>query len=287
MEQSIINALTLGSVYTLVALGLTLIFGILDIANFAHGELYMLGGYFAFVLISLLNVPYLLAIPLAMVGLAAVGAVLDRFMFRPIRDAAPIVSIIATLGLSIGLQQLAVILWKADPREVPSPFSSTIVQLPGASLTLQGLLVILCSAALIAVLYLFIKKSRLGKAMRATAQDKLAASALGIDTNHVMMATVSIGSAIAAAAGCLIGPIFLVYPTMGVLPCLKAFVVVIIGGMGNVPGAIFGGYLLAFLETFVTGYVSSLYRDPIAFVVLILVLIVRPAGLFGTLERKA
>jgi branched-chain amino acid transport system permease protein len=287
MTQDIVNALMIGSIYTLVAIGLTLIYGILDIVNFAHGELYMLGGLSTYFFVNFIGVPWVISIPLTMLVLALVGFILYKFMFSYVKDKHHMVAIVSTLGLSIALINLVNILWGSDPKAIPSPYEEQIIRIWGASFTVQSLLVIIVSISMITILFSYIKWSKMGKAMRAIAQDSLAASAQGIDIKKVASIAVSIGAALAGAAGSLIGPIFLVYPTMGLLPCLKAFVIVIVGGMGNIHGAVFGGFLLGFIEVFVTRYFSSLYRDPIAFVILIMVLILKPSGFFGTTERKA
>ena len=218
---------------------------------------------------------------ISMVTVAIIGIIFERFAFRPLRGASPVNVMVGSLGLSILVQNSALLLWGADPQRMDTPYLDMRIDLWGLQITGQRLLVIIVALVMIVILTFFIKKTKLGKAMRACAQDIEAATWVGVDINRIAMTTFIIGSALAAAAGALIGPIFLIWPTMGLVPVLKSFVVVILGGLGNVPGAILGGYLIGITESIAVGFVSSGYKDAIAFIILIIVLIVKPSGIFG------
>ncbi len=281
LVSQLINGAVLGSIYALLSLGLTMIFGILGIVNFAQGELYMLGAYVGFYLIVLLKVPFLPSLLIAMLAMGLFGLLVERFPFRPIQGEPAENMILATVGLSVFLMNGAILLFGADPRRVDSPFTNIFVEVAGFSLSLQRLLVFVVTAVLIILLTLFIKKTRMGKAMRACQQDLNAARIVGIDTRRVAMVTCFIGSALAAAGGVLIGPLFLVSPVMGLKAIAKAFVIVILGGLGNVAGAIMGGFVIGIAENLTAGFVSSDLKDIIPFLILILILLFKPEGLFG------
>jgi branched-chain amino acid transport system permease protein len=279
--QQLLNGIVSGSIYTLIALGLTMIFGILDITNFAHGEFFMLGAFCTFLCIKIFGLSFFPSMIVSMVIVALLGIIMERIAFRPLRGSSPVNVMIGSLGLSILLQNSALLLWGADPQRIDTPYLDLRINLWGLQITAQRLLVIVVAILLIILLTLIIKKTKLGKAMRACAQDIETAAWVGVDVNRIAIATFMIGSSLAAAAGALVGPIFLVYPTMGLTPVLKSFVVVILGGMGNVPGAILGGYLIGITENIATGFISPAYKDAIAFIILIVVLIIKPSGIFG------
>lgn len=287
LAQQLINGLVMGGVYALMALGLTLIFGILDQVNFAHGELYMIGAYGAFYFLDLFGVGYFMAMFMAMVIVAILGVFYEWLLFRPIRGLGHLPAIISSLGASIFLWNLSLKLFGSTPRQMRTEVSEVVITFFGISITLQRLLVIIIALGLIILLYLMIKKTRLGKAMRATAQNPEMAALLGIDINRIAEVTFLIGGALAGAAGSLIGPIFLIYPAMGLMACLKAFVVVILGGLGNVMGAVIAGFALGIIESLGAGFISSAYKDFFAFIVLILVLWARPEGFLGKTAKKA
>ena len=279
--QQLLNGIVLGSIYTLIALGLTMIFGILNITNFAHGEFFMLGALFTLLSSKILGLSFFPSMLVSMTAVAILGVIFERAAFRPLRGSSSVNVMVGSLGLSILVQNSALLLWGADPQRLDTPYLDLVITFWGLQITAQRLLVIVLAIAMIIVLTAIIKKTRLGKAMRACAQDIEAAQWVGVNINRIAMATFVIGSALAAAAGAIVGPIFLVYPTMGLVPVLKSFVVVILGGMGNVPGAILGGYLVGIAENIATGFISPAYKDVIAFVILIVVLIIKPSGIFG------
>jgi len=279
--SQLINGVVLGSVYALLSLGLTMIFGILGIVNFAQGELYMLGAYVGFFLIVMQKVPFLLALLISMLAMGVFGLLIERFPFRPIQGKADENMILATVGLSVFLMNGAILLFGADPRRVETPFSDLFIHLGAFSISMQRILVFTVTVVLIILLTFIIRKTRMGKAMRACQQDLNAARIVGIDTRRVSMVTCFIGSALAAAAGVLIAPLFLVSPVMGLKVIAKAFVIVILGGLGNVAGAIMGGFIIGIAENLTAGFISSDLKDIVPFMILILILLLRPQGIFG------
>jgi branched-chain amino acid transport system permease protein len=279
--SQLINGMVLGSVYALLSLGLTMIFGILGIVNFAQGELYMLGAFVGYFLIMVQKVPFLPALLISMLVMGVFGLLIERFPFRPIQGKADESMILATVGLSVFLMNGAILLFGADPRRVETPFSDVFIHLGTFSISMQRILVFTVTVVLIILLTFFIRKTRMGKAMRACQQDLNAARIVGIDTKRVSMVTCFIGSALAAAAGVLIAPLFLVSPVMGLKVIAKAFVIVILGGLGNVAGAIMGGFIIGIAENLTAGFISSDLKDIIPFTILILILLLRPEGIFG------
>ena len=279
--SQLINGVVLGSVYALLSLGLTMIFGILGIVNFAQGELYMLGAFVGFLLIVIQKVPFLLALLISMLAMGMFGLLIERFPFRPIQGKADENMILATVGLSVFLMNGAILLFGADPRRVETPFSDLFIHLGAFSISMQRILVFTVTVVLIILLTFIIRKTKMGKAMRACQQDLNAAQIVGIDTKRVSMVTCFIGSALAAAAGVLIAPLFLVSPVMGLKVIAKAFVIVILGGLGNVAGAIMGGFIIGIAENLTAGFISSDLKDIVPFTILILILLLRPQGIFG------
>lgn len=274
------NGIALGSVYSLVALGLTLVYGVLHIPNFAHGALYMAGAYVTYVLVTSAGVPYFAAIPVSVVVLAVIGALMERLTFRPLEGRSPIHYMIVSLGALFVFEGIADMIWGAEFRRLPSPLVG-VVDIFGVTLTHQRVLVIVAAVVTMLLLFYFLKRTYTGMTIEALAQDREGALLVGIDTNRVSMLTVAISGALAAVAGSLIAPIVLVFPYMGELIILKAFVIVILGGMGSIPGAIVGGYVLALAETLGGTYVAFAFSELIAFALLVLVLILKPTGLFA------
>lgn len=277
--QQVLNGLTLGGIYSLVALGLTLVYGILHVPNFAHGAFYMAGAFFSFHLMTRYNVNYWLA----MAGSAAVVAVLstlaERLVFHPLRHHQGLHPMIAAIGMMLFLEATAQLIWGADFHRMQSPYTG-LVELGGLTAPAQRLLIIAAAFLMMVVLHLFLKKTVTGSTIIAMAQNRDGASLVGIDANRVAMLTFAISGALAAIAATLYAPINLVYPAMGNLVITKAFVIIILGGMGSVPGAIVGGLIIGFAESFGAFYISSDYKDIIAFVLLVVILSVRPQGLF-------
>jgi len=270
----------IGGIYALMAVGLTMIFGILNVVNFAHGELYMLGAYATLLLVTVVKLPVAVAIIGAVAISAVFGLLIERAIFRPIRLAPPLNAIIASMGLSYLLSDSARIAFTPVPQMMPAAISG-VLNVGGVLVSYQRILVLVVAMVLIAALTLFVRYSWIGIAMRCVAQDMVAARLMGISLNRVAATTMAISAGLAAAAGGLIGPLFVVEPNMGVSLLLKAFAVVILGGVGNVAGAIAAGLLLGVTESLAAGFIATGLKDLVAFVILILVLVVRPTGLLG------
>jgi branched-chain amino acid transport system permease protein len=278
--QQIFNGIMLGSTYAIVALGLTLVFGILHIPNFAHGHLYMLGAYVSFFLMTLYGFGFWTALVTSMVILGLIGMLIERVIYRPLQDKPHINSFISAIGALIILETSVIVLWGPQGRRIPNPYPD-IVELLGITMSYQRLLVIVAAIAMIVLLQIFIKKTTPGTTIEAVAQNREGAMLVGINVNWVSSLTFAISTATAAAAASLVAPIFMISPTMGALLGMKAFVIVILGGLGSIPGAILGGYILGILEAIGGGYLSAAYKDVYAFGALILILSIRPTGLFG------
>jgi branched-chain amino acid transport system permease protein len=279
--QQVLNGLTLGSVYSLVALGLTLVYGILHIPNFAHGALYTAGAYVAFHLIGFLSWNYWVA----MAGAAAVVAMLavlsDRLVFHPLRNSPPLHDMIAAIGLFLFIEAVVQAIWGAEFHRLPAPYPQ-IIRVFDVVAPAQRLLIIAAAFGLMFALHLFLTRTIVGSTIVATAQSRDGAALVGIDATKVSVLTFAISGALAAVAATLFAPINLVYPAMGNLVIMKAFVIIILGGMGSVPGAILGGLVIGFAESFGAFYVSTDYKDIIAFMLLVLILSLRPEGLFAS-----
>jgi len=277
--QQLVNGVALGSVYALVALGLTLVYGVLKVPNFAHGALYMLAAYVVYVMLEDVGAPYALAILASVLTIAVVGALMELVVFRHLHGKTPVHMMIAALGVLFFMEGTADVVWGPDFRPVPTPLDGVVTAF-GINITEQRVLVILAAVASMVGLYLLLKRTLMGMSIEALAQDREGALLVGIDTRRVAVLTFAISGVLAAIAGSLIAPLVLVFPLMGAVVILKAFVIVILGGMGSVPGAIVGGYLLALAETMAGTYVAFAFSELIAFALLVMVLVFRPTGLF-------
>ncbi|MCP3031673.1 branched-chain amino acid ABC transporter permease [Halobacillus sp. A1] len=280
LTQQLFNGLTIGSVYSLVALGLTLVYGILHIPNFAHGALYMLGAYVTLTSMLLWNFNYWLAIAISIVVVGLLGVLMERLVFNPLKNSPPIHDKIAAIGILLFLEALAQLVWGADYRTMSTPYGE-VVNVFGTTLTMQRVLINVGAVIVMILLYFFLKKTFMGSTIIAMAQNRKGAHLVGINTNKVAMLTFLISGGLAAIAASLSAPINLVFPGMGHLVILKAFVIIILGGMGSVPGAILGGYILGFTESLGATYISNDYKDVIAFILLIIILSFKPKGLFS------
>ncbi|GAK07112.1 branched-chain amino acid ABC transporter permease [Geomicrobium sp. JCM 19038] len=278
--QQLFNGLTVGSVYSLVALGLTLVYGILHIPNFAHGALYMVGGYITLMSMALMGVPYFIGIAISIVVVGSLAMLMERLVFNPLRHAPPIHDKIAAIGILLFLETLVQLVWGADYRAMPTPFADTVSFL-GITVTWQRIMIIVAAVVVMVLLQLFLKKTMVGAAIVAMSQNREGAFLVGINANKVAMLTFFVSGALAAIAASIASPINLVYPGMGHLVILKAFVIIIIGGMGSVPGAIIGGYILGLTESLGATFISAAYSDLIAFVLLVVILTMKPQGLFA------
>ena len=283
--QHLVNGLVLGGTYALLGIGLTLIFGLMNVVNFAHGEFYTLGAYVTFAALTLADLNFFAALGLAIVCGLVVGAVTEFVLVRPLRRESIDTVMLVMIGVWIAMQNSELLVWGGVAKSIPHPFSTTPLTLGGVSLAPLRLFVLVAALGLIVGAHLLIHRTRLGRAMRATFQDADTAALMGVRIRRIYTATFAIGSGLAAAAGALLGPVFIAYPSMGDLASLKAFSVVILGGLGNIAGATVGGLVLGVAEELGAGYVSSGYRDAVGFVIIIAVLLLRPSGLFARAER--
>lgn len=279
--QLLTNGVIIGATYALIAIGLTLIFGMMRVVNFAHGEFYMLGAYVAVSAATEYNLGYFAALPVAVVLIAAVGYVFERVFLRPLRNADILTTALVTIGLSIFFQNTALVIWGPKPGQAVDPFAGGVLMLGDIGVTTIRMFTLAMAIAAMVALGLVIKYTKFGRTMRATFQDRDAAALQGIEVDRVFSLSFVIGVGLAALAGALLSAVFVVSPDMGNMANLKSFAVVILGGLGNIPGAVAGGFLLGLAESFGAGYVSSGYKDGISFLLLIIVLLVRPYGLFG------
>jgi len=291
--QQLMNGLSLGSIYALIALGYTMVYGILRLINFAHGDVYMVGAYAGYYLSRRLRgeEPSLTSAILVMLGAmlvaAVLGLVIERFAYRPLRRAARLTLLVTAIFVSLLLENGGQLVFGPDPKFFPSLAPRTDFLLAGVRITSEQLTVIGVSVLLMFLLRAFVQNTRTGKAMRAVSFNLAAAKLMGIPTDSIIAVTFALGSALAAAAGVLIGmQIPKIDPLMGIVYGLKAFVAAVLGGIGNIPGAVLGGLLLGISEVMVVGYLSSTYRDAIAFGILILVLLLRPQGILGRVQKE-
>ncbi len=285
--QQIANGLVLGGIYSLAALGLTLIYGIMDIVNIAHGELFMLGALLTYYLTAAMGIPFFFSVVLAVALVALLGMVIERTALRPIANSPMVVTTLATLGVSLILQNVTIIVSGGVPRFIPSPFPETPVVVGGVSLAPARIFAAAVALLVIVGVNYFLRRTKAGNAMRAAFQDKDASWLVGINVRNTYLLSYAFGAILAALGGALLGIVAYVDPLMGAKGLMKSFVVVTIGGMGSFVGAIFGGLFLGVVETLTAGYVSSMYKDVIGFVMVILILLFLPSGLFGRRERRA
>ena len=286
--QQLVNGLIIGGVYALIAVGLTTIFGLMNVVNFAHGEFYMLGGMIAFLLIQFAGLNYFLSLIAAIVLVMCVGYFVEKILLKRLRDKKTdilVAGALVTIGVSIFLQNMGLLVFGSVPRLIASPFSAEPFKLGPILLGRMNLFAALVTVGVILFSHFFIKKTTLGMAMRATFQDKDVAALVGVHIDRVFSFTFMLGAGLAATAGGLLGPIYIIYPNVGESVILKAFVIVVLGGMGNFLGAIFAALILGVVESLGAAYVSAEYRDLIGFVMVLMILLFRPSGLFGKTNR--
>lgn len=283
--QHLVNALILGSTYALLGIGLTLIFGIMRVVNFTHGELYAFGAYAVYFVAMSLGVNFFIAVMIAIAARCLLGALIEYLLLRPLQGADIDTTMIVMIGAWIVMQNLELLYWGGVAKAVITPFSEQPLQIGPIFVSPLRIFVLFVGAALIVGTYLLIDHTKIGKAMRATFQDHDTAALMGVNIKGIYTMTFALGSSLAAAAGALLGPVFLVTPTMGDIASLKAFAIVILGGLGNITGATLGGFILAFVEEMGAGYISSGYRDAMGFLIIIVVLLFKPTGLFTRAER--
>jgi len=278
--QVIISGLLIGGIYALISMGLNLILGVVRIINFAHGEFVMIAMYFSFMLYVWGMDPYLSSF-IVVIAMFLVGLVVQRFIIQPIINTPSTVKIFTTLGLSIALQNLALMIWNADYRSVQTPYQTAVIHLGEVTISVSRLIAFLGAVIIAIGMYWFLKKTMLGKAIRAVAMERLGAELVGINVNRIYMIAFGIGSALVGLAGSLLMPIYFVYPTVGTMFVLISFVVVVLGGMGSVFGAFFGGLFIGLVEGFAGILISPGLKEAVYFIIFIIVLIIRPSGLFS------
>ena len=286
-EQQLFNGLTLGLIYALIAVGYTMVYGVIELINFAHGEVYMFGAFLCVTLINSLNVPLFPAMILAMACCAAMGVLIERIAYKPLRKAPRLAALITAIGVSIFLQNVAMIIWGSRPvpfarQAVPQAFSQTAFTLGEVNVSGLQLFIYVVTVAMMIGLTLIINKTRVGTAMRALAQNPVSAALMGISVSRVIAFTFALGSGLGGAAGILVGMYYnTLSATMGYNAGVKAFAAAVLGGIGSVPGAMLGGVVLGVAETLGAGYVSSEYRDGLGYAVMIAVILIRPSGILG------
>jgi len=280
--QQLINALKVGSIYAVIALGYTMVYGIIKLINFAHGEMMMLGAYFAFVLAVSTPLPFLVVLLLAMILTAALGMLIEKIAYAPLRNAPRLSALITAIGMSLLLQNVAQLIWGAEPKRMPSVELFDPIVIGGIKIDAITIITIVLSVVFMIALQLFVKYTKPGKAMRAVSEDKDAASLMGINVNGTITLTFAIGTGLGALGGVLYAVAYQkVEFMMGVMPGLKAFVAAVLGGIGLIPGAMLGGFIIGLIENMTKAYISTSWADGIVFVVLIIVLLVKPSGIMG------
>ncbi len=296
--QYIVNGLTLGAIYSLIALGYTMVYGILKFINFAHGDILMVGAFIGlFVYQALMSISsnpafimlsFFIAMVVSMAFCALLGMFIERVAYKPLRNASRLAPLLSAIGVSFILSNLAAWMWGTTSRRFPYPFDNTPIVLGGVSITPHQILVLIVSVVMMILLAFFVNKTRMGKAMRATSLDQSTSELMGINVNRVISITFAVGSALAAVGGILASFDFRVYPSMGTMTGLKAFVAAVIGGIGNIQGAMIGGVLLGLLESVGAPllHIPTGLKDTIAFAVLIIILLVKPDGILGKNERE-
>ncbi|MEC0237823.1 branched-chain amino acid ABC transporter permease [Paenibacillus kribbensis] len=283
--QQLANGLTMGVIYALIALGYTMVYGILKIVNFAHGDIYMFGSFFGLFLVKTLHMPLLSAFIVAALATAALGMIIERVAYRPLRTADRIVPLISALGVSTFLTSFVQKVWGTEMHPFPTTFGSKTWTIGNLAFSEIQILILVLSFALMIALQLFVTRTKTGIAMRATSMSLTNAALMGINTNHMISVAFAIGSALAACAGIMVGIYYnAVYPTMGYMVGISAFTAAVLGGIGSIPGAVLGGILLGVIENLGGAYISTQYQSVISFSILIIVLMIKPTGIFGKKE---
>lgn len=285
--QQLINGISLGSIYALIALGYTMVYGIIKLINFAHGDVFMLGAFVGFLAIARWHLGFFPALLLAMVVCALLGVFIERIAYKRLRNATRIAALITAIGVSLLIEYTTIFFRGAQPEAYPDVISNKTFHFWGAQISMQSILILSVSIVLMLILQFIVHKTKIGKAMRAVSYDVEAARLMGINVDNTISVTFAIGSALAGAAGVIFGVYYTkIDPLMGIIPGVKAFVAAVLGGIGIIPGAVAGGMVLGVVETIVSALGFSLWRDAAAFVILILILIFRPAGIFGKNTRE-
>ena len=281
--QQMINGLSLGSIYALIALGYTMVYGIIKLINFAHGDVYMLGAFVAFYATTFFHLNFFVALVVAMVLCGVLGVVIERIAYKPLRHATRITALITAMGVSYVLEYTTQYFAGSEVKTFPTDLlDNTAFSFGGVRITMMQIYIFVITIVLMIILTYIVSKTKMGRAMRAVSVDEDAAKLMGINVDTTISFTFFLGSCLAGVAGVLVGVYYnSIHPLMGMTPGLKAFIAAVFGGIGNIPGAMIGGLFIGIAETLVTAYGSSLYKDAIVYVILILVLILKPDGLLG------
>lgn len=282
--QHLANGLLISGIYALVAVGFTLIFGVLGVINFAHGEFYMLGAFIVYLFAGQISLSYYWSIPLSILILLIIGVLVERTSVRPLLDKSFESMVICTFAISMILMNGALLVWGAEPRIIPSPLSAPVAFFEIA-FTYQRLLVLGVAVAISLGLHAFMQHTKTGKAIRATAQNREACLAVGIDIARISRLTFGLGIGLCGLAGALVAPVYSVFPTMGQATMFKVFAIVILGGLGNMTGALIASLILGLGESLIAGYISATLKDGLAFLVMLFILLLRPRGIFGKAVR--
>uniref|UniRef100_A0A7C3YVG5 Branched-chain amino acid ABC transporter permease n=1 Tax=candidate division WOR-3 bacterium TaxID=2052148 RepID=A0A7C3YVG5_UNCW3 len=287
--QQLINGLQLGSVYALIALGYTMVYGIVRLINFAHGDIFMIGAYVGYFALAVYKIPFPLVFPLAMIICAFLGVAIEKLAYKPLRNAPRINLLITAMGVSLFLEYFSSLKFIFGPNFLayPQPFRAKVISLGKVAVSSYTVLIFLIVFSLLLLLEIIIYRTKLGMAMRAVSYDKETASLMGIDVDRIISFTFALGSGLAAVGGILYGIAYpQIHPFMGIMPGLKAFVAAVLGGIGIIKGAVVGAFIMGILEILVSAYISSTWRDAIAFALLILFLLFKPSGIFGKEETE-
>lgn len=280
--QQLVNGLSIGSIYALIALGYTMVYGIIKLINFAHGDIYMLGAYVGFISIAQLHLGFFPALLLAMVVCGVLGVIIERIAYKPLRNATRIAALITAIGVSYFLEYSTQKIMGPGVKTYPSVLSNQTFHVFGIQIQMQQIYILAITIILMLALQFIVCKTKIGRSMRAVSVDADAAKLMGINVDATISYTFAIGSALAGAGGVLVGMYYnTINPLMGMVPGIKAFVAAVFGGIGIIPGAMFGGFFIGIVEALVTAYGSSLYKDAVVYAILILILIIKPAGLLG------
>jgi branched-chain amino acid transport system permease protein len=281
--QQLVNGISLGSIYALIALGYTMVYGIINLINFAHGDIYMIGAYVGFALTTFFHMGFVPALLLSMLVCAILGIIVEKVAYKPVRNSTRIAALITAISVSLFLEYGTMYFVKAETRTFPNVLPDVSIKLfNDVIINIRDLYIIVITILLMVVLQYIIHKTKVGKAMRAVSLDREAAQLMGVSVDKTISYTFAIGSSLAGAAGVLVGVYYnSIDPLMGMMPGIKAFVAAVLGGIGIIPGAMIGGFFLGVTETMVSAYGSSLYKDAVAFAILIIVLLIKPNGLLG------
>lgn len=280
--QQIVNGISLGSIYALVALGYTMVYGIIKLINFAHGDIYMIGAYVGFAITTYTGLGFIPALLISMAACALLGMGIEKIAYKPLRNSTRIAVLITAIGVSLFLQYAMMYFVGAEVKSYPNVLSDETFFLGNVRINIQQIYIVVISIILMFILQYVVKRTKTGKAMRAVSADKDAAQLMGIKVDNIISFTFAIGSALAGAGGVLVGIYYnSIDPLMGSMPGLKAFVAAVFGGIGSIPGAMIGGLSIGMMETLFAGYGNSMYRDAVVFAFLIIILILKPSGLLG------